>query len=78
MLKRNENLESMALEHYKVMVEPDGTRYIQQNIDKLDKNRRKHTTELANEAKIYALPGNPKFSFIYKFQQNFQYSTTNK
>ena len=34
----NENLEFMSLDHFKVVTENDGTRYVIQAIDELDKN----------------------------------------
>ena len=52
-----ENLETMKKDHYKIFVNPDGMRYIQQNIDELDKNHREDTLAMANEGKIYENPG---------------------
>ena len=58
-----ENLEYMTLDHYKVVVEPDGTRYVIQNIDELDKNHREHCTDMANDGKMYTSPGKNTFKF---------------
>lgn len=60
----------MTLNHYKVVVEPDGMRYIQQNIDELDKNPREDCLTIANEGKIYANPGkNSLFKCVSKLTQ---------
>ena len=57
-----ENLEYMTPGHYKVVVEPDGTRYVIQNIDELDKNHREDCTDLANDGKMYTNPGKNRIS----------------
>ena len=46
-----ENLEFMTLDHYKVVVEPDGTCYVIQDVDELDKNHCEDSTEMANDGK---------------------------
>ena len=56
-----ENLENMTLDHYKVIVEPDGTCYVIQNIDELDKNHHEDDTSMANNGKMYANPGKNQF-----------------
>ena len=55
-----ENLEYMSLKHLEVFVEYDGTRYVKQSIDEVDKNHREQDTELANEGKMSANPGKYK------------------
>ena len=73
-----ENLEYMSLNHYKVIVQPDGTHYVVQNIDKLDKNHREDSFRLANEGRMYANPGKNHFKIveIYCFQQQNKVDTS--
>ena len=52
-----ENLERMTKAHYKVIVEHDGTCYLIQNIDELDKNHREDCLQMSKEGKMYANPG---------------------
>ena len=42
-----ENIEKMTLDHYKVVNENDGTSYVIQATDELDKNHHEDTHELA-------------------------------
>ena len=51
----------MTLNHYKVQVEPDGTRYVTQNLDELDKNHCKDSLAKAKDGKMYANPGKNYF-----------------
>ena len=48
-----ENLYSMTKETFKIVVEPDGTEYIMQNIDELDKNHGIEDSDRTNDGRIY-------------------------
>ena len=52
-----ENLDSMKMNHYKVSTEPDGTSYVFQNTNELDKNHCEDCTDMVNDWKMYANPG---------------------
>ena len=47
----------MKVNHFKVITEPDGTKYVIQAIDEMDKNHGVHNTEMTNQAKMYEQPG---------------------
>ena len=52
-----ENLHPMTKQHFAVAIKYDGSQYVHQVIDELDKNHWESTTELANQAKMYSNPG---------------------
>ena len=56
-----ENLYQMRKDTFKVIVEPDGTEYVIQNIDKADKNHGPDDTNETNEGRMYGNPGKNKF-----------------
>ena len=47
----------MTVNQFRIVVNPDGTKYVEQNIDEKDKNHGVNDTELANQAKMYEQPG---------------------
>ena len=53
-----ENLYDMNINTFKIGTDPDGTQYIYQDIDELDKNHRYDSSEPANEGRIYEQKGN--------------------
>ena len=53
-----ENLYNMKLNTYCVKLDASNRKYVQQDLDELDKNHQLDSTELANTAKIFATPGN--------------------
>ena len=55
-----ENLYSMMQTTFKVVVEPDGTEYMIQACDELDKNHGIENTTKNKQGRIYAKPGNYK------------------
>ena len=61
-----ENLHEMTKRHFKVRVNYDGTCYVCQVIDELDKN---HRESMANQAKMYAEPGKLKLLPFIKLQK---------
>ena len=63
-----QNLHAMTKETFKIQVEYDGTCYIQQQVDEPDKNHREDTRELANQGKMYEIPGKH-----IKFNKNFKF-----
>ena len=56
-----ENLYEMRLDQFKVVVKPDGSKYVEQDIDEKDKNHGVNMTEMANQAKMYQQPGTNNF-----------------
>ena len=48
-----ENIYDMTQDHFKVFVEPDGTRYVYQSIDEKDKNHGINDTDLTNGGRMY-------------------------
>ena len=52
-----ENLFEMTKDHFKIVTEYDGTQYVIQNIDEQDKNHGVKDTEMANQGKMFADPG---------------------
>ena len=52
-----ENLYTMRQDTFKVIVEPDGTEYLIQNVDELDKNHGADDPNKTNEGRIYAKAG---------------------
>ena len=48
-----ENLKGMMVNHFKTVIETDGTRYIVQAIDEKNKNHGVNDTEIANQARMY-------------------------
>ena len=52
-----ENLQEMTKDHFKQIVEYDGTTYIIQAIDEKDKNHGVNDTEMANQVKMYKSTG---------------------
>ena len=67
----------MTKQHFEVVVQYDGTRFVHQVIDKLDNNHRESSIEQVNQAKMYVALGN--LSFIHFLittnlpQSNFYY-----
>ena len=57
-----ENLYQMNLQTFETACDPDGTQYIFQSLDELDKNHQADCTEPANQGRIYERPGNLKNS----------------
>ena len=53
----HENLHLMTKDTFKVIVQHDGTEYVMQNIDELDKNHGPDDVELTNRGKMYATNG---------------------
>ena len=47
-----ETLEHTSLKHFEVFVEYDGTRYVQQSIDELDKNHMETDRDMAKKGKM--------------------------
>ena len=58
-----ENLYSMTCDNFKLIIEPDGTEYVVQNLDEKDKNHGVNDTELANQVKMFADQGKICFCF---------------
>ena len=52
-----ENLNEMQKNWFKIEVDPQGSKYIIQNIDELDKNHDEDDLNLTNQGKIYKVPG---------------------
>ena len=73
-----ENLEFMTLDHYKVVVEPDGTCYVIQDVDKLDKNHCEDSTEMANDGKMYANQGKICLSNTKNKATHIHYDSSNQ
>ena len=59
----------MTKDWFDIKTEPDGTKYVHQVKDELDKNHRKNDYSLTNQGKMYAVPGNK--NFLYKYHVNF-------
>ena len=53
-----ENLYDMTKDYFQVIVEPGGTEFVMQVEDEKDKNHGVNDTEAANQAKMFADPGN--------------------
>ena len=51
-----ENLYEMGKNHFKINYS-NGIRFIEQNVDELDKNHRQDYDKIANQAKMYETPG---------------------
>ena len=52
-----ENLHAMTKYTFKIKVDYEGTRYLQQQeVDEMDKNNHEESTDLANQAKMYENP----------------------
>ena len=66
-----ENLYSMTKNHFKLIVDYDGTEYVVQTLDEMDKNHGVNETELANQGKMYADPS--KFSFLFRHYKIFKF-----
>ena len=58
------NLYQMKKNTFKLVIEPDGTEYLIQDIDKLDKNHGPDDTEKTNDGRMYT--NNCKFYYIIK------------
>ena len=52
-----ENLYDMKKNHFELIVQPDGSKFVRQAIDEKDKNHGVNDTEMANQAKMYEQPG---------------------
>ena len=46
----------MTLDTFKLQVEPDGTKYVYQNVDEMDKNHGIDKSDPANQGKMYENP----------------------
>ena len=57
-----ENLYDMQKNTYQVVVEPDGTEYVVQAVDEMDKNHGIEDTEFSNRGRMYATNG--QFSYL--------------
>ena len=69
-----ENLYAMKKNTFKLVVEPDGTEYICQEIDEIDKNHTADDTTISNEGKMYVTNG--QYScFINKSNKKQIYKT---
>ena len=54
----HENLYEMQTNTFEIGTDPDGRQFIDQAIDKLDKNHRQDDSDPANQGRIYEQPGN--------------------
>ena len=52
-----ENLRGMKKDTFAIAVDPDQHCYIYQKVGEADKNHNENSTEEANQARIYAIPG---------------------
>ena len=52
-----ENLYEMTVDHFKINIDSDGTRYVSQIKDEKDKNHGVNDTAIANQGKMYEDPG---------------------
>ena len=60
----HENLYDMTINTFEIGIDPDGTEYVFQAIDEMDKNHRADSTDQANQARIYPKPGTFTFENI--------------
>ena len=56
-----ENIYDMTKEHFEVVVDPSGVRYVVQKMDELNKNHGVNDTTIANAGKMYEDPGTSNF-----------------
>ena len=68
-----ENIYDMMQDHFKVFVEPDGTRYVYQNIDEKDKNHGINDTDLTNQDRMYEDKG----QFLLRIHRTQSHSKAN-
>ena len=69
-----ENLYCMTQDTFKVHVNPDGSEYIIQNLDEMDKNHGPEDTEKNNDGRIYPTNGNNKH-FCCQIKISRQFNT---
>ena len=66
-----ENLYEMKLNTFEIVTEPDGTQYLIQAVDEMDKNHGIADTKKNKEGRMYSTGGN-KHEFITKINKNFK------
>ena len=67
-----ENLYSMTLNTFKVHTDENGKKYVQQNIDEMDKNNNADDQGMTNKGKMYETPGKNTLNQIKSYLSNVQ------